>query len=88
MTDKAPSMTEELDIGRLINITLPRWQVPTFASLTVRRSHTLVICLCVVCAEKTIAQPIYCKDIDLLAPDYRSAMPLQIGDTYDPTVAV
>ena len=60
-------MTEELDIGRLINITLPRWQVPTCTSLTDRRSHTLVICLCVVCAGKTIAQPIYCKDIDLLA---------------------
>lgn len=61
---------------------------PHIHLLTVPRSHTFVICLCVVGEGKTIAQPIYCKDIDLLAPDYRSTMPLPPNETCDPTAAV
>ena len=30
----------------------------------------------------------YCKDVDLLAPDYRSTMPLLLGDTCNPNAAV
>ena len=57
-------------------------------SLTIRRSHTFVIYLHVVCAEKTFAQPIDCNDMELMAPDYRSTMPLQLDETCDPTAAI
>lgn len=67
-----------------MNTTLPRRQVPTFISFTVGRSHTLVVCLRVVCAGEKFAQPIYCNDIDLLAPDSRSTMPSQLDEICDP----
>ncbi len=87
MLDKAPSMTVELDIARLIIYTTSMGG-PTFTALTVRQSPALVTYLCVVCAGKTIAEPIYCKDIDLLAPDYRLTIHSQLGDTCNPTAPV
>lgn len=87
MTDKAPSMTGELDRSAYEYYTTAMAMAgPT--SLNVRRSYTLVTYLNVVCAGRISAQPIYCNDMDLMAPDYRSTMPLQLDETCDLTAGV
>lgn len=69
--DKAPAITEMMELNKLMQIGVPTHQKPSFRTFNIRRSYKLGIKLSVECAQKTFKrefQPY--GDFVLLAADF------------------
>lgn len=75
--DKAPAVTENRDLQRLMRIKIPWHHKPTFSTFNIRRTYRLVVKLSVDCAQKTFKAEFASYKFDLLAAEYASPMGVQ-----------
>lgn len=75
--DKAPPVTEYMDLQRLMRIKVPWHHKPTFSTFNIRRTYRLVVKLSVDCAQKTFKAEFASYKFDLLAADYAPPMAMQ-----------
>lgn len=70
--EKAPPVTEHVDLQKLMRIKVPRHHKPTFSTFNIRRTYRLVVKLSVDCAQKKFKAEFSTYKFDLLAADYAS----------------
>ncbi|KAL9072079.1 MAG: hypothetical protein Q9161_003854 [Pseudevernia consocians] len=75
--EKAPPVTEYMDLQRLMRIKVPWHHKPTFSTFNIRRTYRLAVKLSVDCAQKTFKAEFASYRFDLLAADYASPMATQ-----------
>ena len=68
--DKAPPMTESMDLQKLMRIKVPWHYKPTFSTFNIRRTYRLAVKLSVDCAQKTFKAEFTSYKFELLAADY------------------
>ena len=68
--DKAPPVTESMDLQKLMHIKIPWYLKPTFSTFNIRRTYRLAVKLSVDCAQKTFKAEFTSYKFDLLAADY------------------
>ena len=70
--DKAPPLTEYVDLQKLMRVKVPWHHKPTFSTFNIRRTYRLAVKLSVDCAQKTFKAHFASYKFDLLAADYAS----------------
>lgn len=75
--EKAPPVTESMDLQKLMRIKVPWHQKPTFSTFNIRRTYRLAVKLSVDCAQKTFKAEFASYKFDLLAADYAFPMATQ-----------
>lgn len=70
--EKAPPVTEYVDLQKLMRIRVPWHHKPTFSTFNIRQTYRLVVKLSVDCAQKTFKAEFASYKFDLLAADYAS----------------
>lgn len=68
--EKAPPVTEYVDLQKLMRIKVPWHYKPTFSTFNIRRTYRLAVRLSVDCAQKTFKTEFASYKFDLLAADY------------------
>ncbi|CAD6570938.1 MAG: hypothetical protein ASARMPREDX12_003987 [Alectoria sarmentosa] len=72
--EKAPPVSEYMDLQKLMRIKVPWHHKPTFSTFNIRRTYRLVVKLSVDCAQKTFKAEFATYKFDLLAAAYASPM--------------
>ena len=70
--DKAPPLTESMDLQKLMRIRIPWHYKPSFSTFNIRRSYRLAVKLSVDCAQKTFKAEFSSYKFDLLPAEYAS----------------
>ncbi|CAF9913047.1 hypothetical protein IMSHALPRED_000891 [Imshaugia aleurites] len=68
--DKAPPVTDYMNLQQLMRIKIPWHHKPTFSTFNIRRTYRLAVKLAVDCAQKTFKAEFASYRFDLLAADY------------------
>lgn len=68
--EKAPPVSEQMDLRDIMKLTIPRYHRPTFSTFNIRRSYKLKICVTVDCAQKSFKAEFNTYDFKLLAADF------------------
>lgn len=82
--EKAPPVTEHMDLQKLMRIKVPWHHKPTFSTFNIRRTCRLAVKLSVDCAQKTFKAEFATYKFDLLAADYASPLGAQEQDMAAP----
>ena len=75
--DKAPPVTEYMDLQKLMRIRVPWHHKPTFSTFNIRRTYRLAVKLSVDCAQKTFKADFATYRFDLLAAHYAAPTGMQ-----------
>ena len=82
--DKAPPLTESIDLQKLMRVKIPWYHKPSFSTFNIRRSYRLAVKLSVDCAQRTFKAEFSSYKFDLLPAEYASPTATQERDISAP----